>query len=360
MDEAIADACARGYAELDPSTDLDGLDAAAKLAILCALAFGVRVLPSQIETQDDGAVSGAGASGRRACAAARIRQIAHAEYDAGTVRADAPGWRRCSCPGASLFAPDEGAAERRGHRAAHAGDDHADGCRRRRRSDGRGRHQRPRGHCARSRGHRAGAECSSSPGKSRDCRTIIRGGCVSALIGLQCHLCKAMFPAEATYVCEQCLGPLEPVYDYEAIILTRETIETPAEEPLALPRAAADHRRAADRLSLRLHAARAVHAAGRATGPQRALHQGRLGQSSDAVVQGPRRVGGGDARQGARASRCWRARRPATSPTACRRMPRGSAWSAACSSPTISRPGRCSARPSSARRSSRLPATTTM
>jgi threonine synthase len=34
-----------------------------------------------------------------------------------------------------------------------------------------------------------------------------------------------MFPAEATYVCEKCLGPLEPVYDYAAIRLTREQIE---------------------------------------------------------------------------------------------------------------------------------------
>ncbi len=45
------------------------------------------------------------------------------------------------------------------------------------------------------------------------------------LVGLQCHLCKAQFPAEASYVCEKCLGPLEPVYDYTAIALTRETIE---------------------------------------------------------------------------------------------------------------------------------------
>jgi threonine synthase len=47
---------------------------------------------------------------------------------------------------------------------------------------------------------------------------------VSALIGLQCHLCKAIFPAEATYVCTKCLGPLEPIYDYAAIKLTRELI----------------------------------------------------------------------------------------------------------------------------------------
>ena len=48
---------------------------------------------------------------------------------------------------------------------------------------------------------------------------------MSALIGLQCHLCKATFAAEAIYVCDKCLGPLEPVYDYAAITLTRGEIE---------------------------------------------------------------------------------------------------------------------------------------
>jgi threonine synthase len=46
-----------------------------------------------------------------------------------------------------------------------------------------------------------------------------------ALTGLQCHLCKALFPAEAIYVCDKCLGPLEPVYDYKSIHVTREQIE---------------------------------------------------------------------------------------------------------------------------------------
>jgi len=51
------------------------------------------------------------------------------------------------------------------------------------------------------------------------------GSIRSALTGLQCHLCKALFPAEAIYVCDKCLGPLEPVYDYKAIRVTREQIE---------------------------------------------------------------------------------------------------------------------------------------
>ena len=48
---------------------------------------------------------------------------------------------------------------------------------------------------------------------------------MNALIGLQCHLCQSRFAATAIYVCDKCLGPLEPVYDYTAIRLTRETIE---------------------------------------------------------------------------------------------------------------------------------------
>jgi homoserine dehydrogenase len=40
-----------GYAEADPSADVDGLDARSKLAILAALAFGERLSPSDIYTE---------------------------------------------------------------------------------------------------------------------------------------------------------------------------------------------------------------------------------------------------------------------------------------------------------------------
>lgn len=40
-----------GYAEADPSADVDGLDARAKLSILAALAFGDRITPSDIYTE---------------------------------------------------------------------------------------------------------------------------------------------------------------------------------------------------------------------------------------------------------------------------------------------------------------------
>jgi threonine synthase len=51
------------------------------------------------------------------------------------------------------------------------------------------------------------------------------GGYVSAFRGLQCHLCKTVFPADASYVCVRCLGPLEPLYDYTAVHVTRAEIE---------------------------------------------------------------------------------------------------------------------------------------
>jgi len=46
------------------------------------------------------------------------------------------------------------------------------------------------------------------------------------LTGLECYLCKTPHAADASYACEKCLGPLEPVYDYAAVgkALTREAI----------------------------------------------------------------------------------------------------------------------------------------
>ncbi len=49
--QVLAEAQAAGYAEADPSADVDGLDARSKLAILSALAFGERIVPSDIYTE---------------------------------------------------------------------------------------------------------------------------------------------------------------------------------------------------------------------------------------------------------------------------------------------------------------------
>lgn len=51
FDAVLADAQKAGYAEADPSADIDGIDARSKLAILAALAFGERIVPSDIYTE---------------------------------------------------------------------------------------------------------------------------------------------------------------------------------------------------------------------------------------------------------------------------------------------------------------------
>ncbi len=47
----LAEAQQLGYAEADPSADIDGLDAASKLTILAALAFGEKLTPADIYTE---------------------------------------------------------------------------------------------------------------------------------------------------------------------------------------------------------------------------------------------------------------------------------------------------------------------
>ncbi len=51
FDSVLSDAQRLGYAEADPSADVDGLDARSKLAILAALAFGERLTPADIFTE---------------------------------------------------------------------------------------------------------------------------------------------------------------------------------------------------------------------------------------------------------------------------------------------------------------------
>jgi homoserine dehydrogenase len=51
FDDVLAEAQKLGYAEANPSADVDGFDARSKLAILSALAFGERITPSDIFTE---------------------------------------------------------------------------------------------------------------------------------------------------------------------------------------------------------------------------------------------------------------------------------------------------------------------
>jgi len=50
-DDALAEAQAKGYAEADPSADVDGADAAAKIAILASIAFHSTVTIDQVHTE---------------------------------------------------------------------------------------------------------------------------------------------------------------------------------------------------------------------------------------------------------------------------------------------------------------------
>jgi homoserine dehydrogenase len=64
--EALAEATALGYAEADPTSDIDGFDAAAKAAILAGLAFHTRVTPTDVHREGISEVSAADVASARA------------------------------------------------------------------------------------------------------------------------------------------------------------------------------------------------------------------------------------------------------------------------------------------------------
>jgi homoserine dehydrogenase len=66
FDEALAEATALGYAEADPTADVDAYDAAAKAAILAGLAFHTRVTMSDVHREGIGEVSAADMASARA------------------------------------------------------------------------------------------------------------------------------------------------------------------------------------------------------------------------------------------------------------------------------------------------------
>jgi homoserine dehydrogenase len=66
FDEALAEATALGYAEADPTADVDAFDAAAKAAILAGLAFHTRVTMSDVHREGIGDVTAADIASARA------------------------------------------------------------------------------------------------------------------------------------------------------------------------------------------------------------------------------------------------------------------------------------------------------
>ncbi|MDR7544559.1 MAG: homoserine dehydrogenase [Armatimonadota bacterium] len=84
--EALVAAQQRGFAESDPTDDVDGHDAAAKLAILASVAFGSRVAGDDVYREGIGGIT------PRDIAYARelgyvVKLLAIARYDQGTVEA---------------------------------------------------------------------------------------------------------------------------------------------------------------------------------------------------------------------------------------------------------------------------------
>ena len=44
-------------------------------------------------------------------------------------------------------------------------------------------------------------------------------------VGLRCRVCESEYPTLATGSCVRCFGPLEPVYDWAALSVSREQVE---------------------------------------------------------------------------------------------------------------------------------------
>jgi homoserine dehydrogenase len=100
--EGLAEARHRGWAEADASADVDGIDARAKLAILCGVGFKLRVDPARIDTRSIAQLSPSDFQEVRK-RGGTIRQLAFAEYD--RVRAALTAWvAPVVVPRSSIFA----------------------------------------------------------------------------------------------------------------------------------------------------------------------------------------------------------------------------------------------------------------
>ncbi len=84
--ESLAEAERLGYTEMDPSADIEGYDAAAKLAILASLAFNARVVAGDVEREGISAVKASDIVAAHELGY-EIKLLAVAEIDEGQVAA---------------------------------------------------------------------------------------------------------------------------------------------------------------------------------------------------------------------------------------------------------------------------------
>jgi homoserine dehydrogenase len=81
--DALAQAQALGFAEADPTDDVEGYDARAKLAILCAVALRADIRPHEIPTRSISVIDAIDFAYARQLGCT-IRQVSHAEWDEGS------------------------------------------------------------------------------------------------------------------------------------------------------------------------------------------------------------------------------------------------------------------------------------
>src|SRR5262249_15634825 len=87
FNEALEEAQALGYAEADPTADVEGFDAAAKAAILASLAFHSRVTAADVHREGISEVTAADvASAREMGCVVKLLAIAEVRDDAVAVR----------------------------------------------------------------------------------------------------------------------------------------------------------------------------------------------------------------------------------------------------------------------------------
>ncbi|MBA3763919.1 MAG: homoserine dehydrogenase [Actinobacteria bacterium] len=86
FDEALADAQRLGYAEADPTADVEGFDAAAKCAILASIAFNSRVVASDVYREGIAGVTAVDIADARRMGYV-VKLLAIAELDDGEISA---------------------------------------------------------------------------------------------------------------------------------------------------------------------------------------------------------------------------------------------------------------------------------
>jgi homoserine dehydrogenase len=120
IEQAVIDVRQCGYAEADPSVDLDGIDARAKLAILCSLGFGLRIDPARIDARSIAALGSLDLEQARR-RGGKIRQLAFAAYD--RRRSELTAWvAPAIVPQWSILARTSGAENAALITGEHAGD----------------------------------------------------------------------------------------------------------------------------------------------------------------------------------------------------------------------------------------------